>query len=150
MRKNRECEQRKDEEQQRTPLIVQLLSGLGCANIMKMENSVAAPLPRFNKCCFIFGLRSGVLIFVSLEALFWAFISFVAIYSEVKYINTIDLLEFTDDLDRDWYYFLIYEHPRDTFTERVRSKCANSKLNLITNFTTNLQPTLSSSTCCSR
>jgi hypothetical protein len=89
---------------------------------MKMESSSASPLPRFNKCCFMFGLRSGVLVFVSFEALFWALISFVALYSEVKYIKTVDLLEFTDDLERDWYYYLIYEHPRDTFNERVRSE----------------------------
>lgn len=85
-----------------------------------MDNS-ESPLPRFNKCCFIFGLRSGVLIFVSIEALFWAVLSFAAVYSEVKYINSFDLLDFTDDLERDWYYYLILEHPRDTFTEKVRS-----------------------------
>lgn len=86
---------------------------------MKMDNS---DLPRFNKCCFLFALKSGVLLFVSIEALFWALISFVAVYSEVKYINSIDLLDFTDDLERDWYYFLIFEHPRDTFNEKVRSE----------------------------
>lgn len=89
-----------------------------------MENS-SAPLPRFYKCCFVFGLRSGVLIFVSIEALFWAILSFAAVYSEVKYINDIDLLDFTDDLERDWYYYILFEHsdyPRSTFTERTRSK----------------------------
>lgn len=60
--------------------------------------------------------------FVSIEAFFWAVLSFVSIYSEVKYITSVDLLEFTDDLEYDWYYFLIFEHPRDTFTDRVRSK----------------------------
>lgn len=99
----------------------QLLVGLCCGRIMKMENS-STPMPRFNKCCFFFGLRSGVLIFVSIEALFWSLMSFVAVYSEVKYINNINLLDFTDDLERDWYYYMIFEHPRDTFTERVRSK----------------------------
>jgi len=94
--------------------------GFSCSNIMKMENS-STPLPRFNKCCFVFGLRSGVLIFVSIEALFWAILSFAAVYSEVKYINSVDLLDFTDDLERDWYYYLIFEHPRDTFNEKVRT-----------------------------
>lgn len=88
---------------------------------MKMENS-STPLPRFNKCCFLFGLRSGVLIFVSIEALFWSVISFVAAYSEVKYIANIDIPEFADDLEYDWYYFLIFGHQRETFDERVRSK----------------------------
>lgn len=91
---------------------------------MKIENS-STPLPRFNKCCFLFGLRSGVLIFLSIEALFWAVLSFAAVYSEVKYINSIDILDFTDDLERDWYYYLIFEHPRDNFNERVRSKRRN-------------------------
>lgn len=60
--------------------------------------------------------------FVSIEALFWAVISFVAVYSEVKYINSIEILEFADDLEYDWYYYLIFGHPRDTFDERVRSE----------------------------
>lgn len=84
------------------------------------------PLPRFNKCCFVFGLRCGVLIFVSIEALFWALLSFAAVHSEAKYINAVDLLEFSDDLERDWYYYLIFEHSRDyegmLVNERVRSK----------------------------
>lgn len=63
-----------------------------------------------------------MLIFVSIEALFWAILSFAAIYSEIKYINSIDILDFTDDLEYDWYYYLIFEHPRDTFNEKVRSK----------------------------
>ncbi|CRL02867.1 CLUMA_CG015837, isoform A [Clunio marinus] len=87
---------------------------------MRMDNS-STSLPRFNKCCFFFGLRSGVLIFVSIEALFWGILSFVAVYSEVKYIRNTDIPEFTDDLERDWYYYLIFEHPRDTFNERVRT-----------------------------
>lgn len=95
--------------------------GLCDGNNMKIE-SASTPLPRFNKCCFLFGLRSGVLIYVSIEALFWAVLSFAAVFSEVKYINSFDLLDFTDDLDRDWYYYLIFEHPRDTFNERVRSE----------------------------
>lgn len=97
---------------------------------MKMESS-AAPLPRFNKCCFLFGLRSGVLIFVSIEALFWAILSFVAVYSEVKYINSVDLFDFTDDLERDWYYYLIFEHPRDTFNEKVRSKSIKTNWSIV-------------------
>lgn len=88
---------------------------------MKMENS-SNPLPRFNKCCFMFGLRSGVLIFVSIEALFWAIISFAAVYSEVKYIRLIDILEWADELERDWYYYLIFDHPRDLFDDKFRSK----------------------------
>lgn len=59
---------------------------------------------------------------MSIEALFWAVISFVAAYSEVKYITSIDILDFADDLEYDWYYFLIFGHPRETFDERVRSK----------------------------
>lgn len=95
-----------------------------------MENS-SNPLPRFNKCCFVFGLRCGVLIFVSIEALFWAILSFAAVYSEVKYINVIDLYDFSDDLDSDWYYFLLFEHSRDyegkLINERVRSKLTMGK-----------------------
>lgn len=102
---------------------------------MKMENP-SNPLPRFNKCCFVFGLRCGVLIFVSIEALFWAIMSFAAVYSEVKYINDIDLFVFTDDLESDWYYFLIFEHSRDTqgtlVNEKVRSKFFNNQLKLFT------------------
>lgn len=70
----------------------------------------------------MFGLRSGVLIFVSIEALFWAIISFAAVYSEVKYIRLIDILEWADELERDWYYYLIFDHPRDLFDDKFRSK----------------------------
>lgn len=91
---------------------------------MKMESS-STPLPRFNKCCFLFGLRSGVLIFVSIEALFWAILSFAAVFSEIKYINSVEVPEFSDDLERDWYYYLIFGHPRDLFDEKFRSKLTN-------------------------
>lgn len=70
----------------------------------------------------MFGLRSGVLIFVSLEALFWALLAFSAIYSEVKYIVYVDLAEFSDVLDNDWYYFLLFGYPRELIDERIRSK----------------------------
>lgn len=90
-----------------------------------MDNS-ANPLPRFNRCCFFFGLRSGVLIFVSVEALFWAVLSFAAIYCEVKYITNIDLLTFSDDLENDWYYYMIFDtnrYYRDYyFDEKLRSE----------------------------
>jgi hypothetical protein len=63
---------------------------------------------------------------VSIEALFWAILSFAAVYSEIKYIKDIDLLNFSDDLEVDWYYYLLFEHSRDyegkLINERVRSK----------------------------
>lgn len=85
-------------------------------------DSSASPLPRFNKCCFLFDLRSGVLIFISLEALFWGLLSFAAIFSEVKYIINVDIGEFSDDLDNDWYYFFLFGYPRELIDERIRSK----------------------------
>ncbi|KAG5675831.1 hypothetical protein PVAND_005701 [Polypedilum vanderplanki] len=85
-----------------------------------MDNS-ASPLPRFNKCCFLFGLRSGVLIFVSIEALFWALLTFAAIFSEIKYITNVDIGEFSDVLDNDWYYFLLFGYPRELIDERIRT-----------------------------
>lgn len=88
---------------------------------MEMD-SAASPLPRFNKCCFLFGLRSGVLIFVSIEALFWALLAFAAIYSEIKYIVYVDIGEFSDVLDNDWYYYLLFGYPKELIDERLRSK----------------------------
>lgn len=88
--------------------------------VLIMDSS-ASPLPRFNKCCFMFGLRSGVLIFVSLEALFWALLSFAAIFSEVKYIINVDIGEFSDVLDNDWYYYLLFGYARELIDERIRS-----------------------------
>lgn len=70
----------------------------------------------------MFGLRSGVLIFLSIEALFWAIISFAAVYSEIKYINLVDIPEWSDEVERDWYYYLVFEHPRDLYTDKFRSK----------------------------
>lgn len=86
-----------------------------------MDNS-ESPLPRLNKCCFVFGLRSGVLIFVSIEVLFWAVLTFAAIYSEVKYIINVDIAEFSDVLDNDWYYWILFGYPREQIDERIRSK----------------------------
>lgn len=85
-------------------------------------DSSASPLPRFNKCCFLFGLRSGVLIFVSIEALFWALLAFAAIYSEAKYIANVDIGEFSDVLDNDWYYYLLFGYARELIDEKIRSK----------------------------
>lgn len=108
---------------------------------LKMENP--NPLPRFDKCCFVFGLRCGVLIFVSIEALLWAILSFAAVYSEVKYINDIDLLTFSDSLDYDWYYYLIFERSRDyqgtLVNERTRSMFSKKKM-IISNYFNYLFP----------
>jgi hypothetical protein len=70
----------------------------------------------------MFGLRSGVLIFVSIEALFWAVLTFAAVFSEIKYIANVDIAEFSDVLDNDWYYYLLFGYPRELIDERVRSK----------------------------
>jgi hypothetical protein len=80
------------------------------------------PLPRLNKCCFVFDLRSGVLIFISFETLFWAVLTFAAIYSEIKYIINVDIAEFSDVLDNDWYYFVLFGYPRELIDEWIRSK----------------------------
>lgn len=90
---------------------------------------MASPLPRFNKCCFLFGLRSGVLIFVSIEALFWALLTFAAIFSEVKYIANVDVGDFSDVLDNDWYYYFLFGYPRELIDERIRSECLIIQLN---------------------
>jgi hypothetical protein len=60
--------------------------------------------------------------FVSFEALFWALMGFAAIFSEVKYIVNFDIVEFSDILDRDWYYFLLFGYPPEFIDERMRSK----------------------------
>jgi hypothetical protein len=83
------------------------------------------PLPRLNKCCFVFDLRCGVLIFVSIETLFWAVLTFASIYSEVKYIINVDIAEFSDVLDNDWYYFVLFGYPRELIDEWIRSKDDN-------------------------
>lgn len=88
-----------------------------------MDNSSESPLPRLNKCCFVFGLRSGVLIFVSFEVLFWCILTFAAIYSEVKYIIHTDIPEFSDVLDNDWYYYILFGWPMELIDERIRSEC---------------------------
>lgn len=95
-------------------------------------DSSASPLPRFNKCCFLFGLRSGVLIFVSIEALFWGLLAFAAIFCEVKYIINVDIGEFSDDLDNDWYYFFLFGYPRELIDERIRSKNKDESENHVT------------------
>jgi hypothetical protein len=85
--------------------------------------------PRFYKCCFVFGLRSGVLVLASIETLFWALVSFAALYSEVQYMSETDLYSFTDYVsERDWWYFFIFErsdYPRDTYSETLRSNLIN-------------------------
>jgi hypothetical protein len=75
------------------------------------------------QCCVCFGLKSGVLIFVSLEALFWMFISFVAIFSEVKYIRLTNMEELKESLKRDWYFNRISERSINSFDEQARSEC---------------------------
>jgi hypothetical protein len=76
----------------------------------------------------MFGLRSGVLIFVSIESLFWALMAFAAIFSEIKYISNVDIGEFSDGLDNDWYYFVLFGYPLETIDERIRSKDGHQRV----------------------
>lgn len=60
--------------------------------------------------------------FVSVEAFFWLFISFVALFSEIKYISTTNIQDFVSDLERDWYFRKISERSLDSFDEQARSE----------------------------
>lgn len=71
------------------------------------------------------GLRRGLLIFVSIEAIVWAIISVIAVYCEIRYIRTADVLDFYDTVENDWYYNVLFEYsniPREYYNEGVRSE----------------------------
>jgi hypothetical protein len=94
-----------------------------------MEKS-HSDVPRVYNCCFVFGLRCGVLIFAFFEAIFWLVVSTLAIYKEIRYMRETDLGNFIDYIyenedNKDWYYFVLYWYPRDEFDEVLRSNSIN-------------------------
>lgn len=92
-------------------------------SVMESSSSV----PRLYNCCFVFSLRRGVLTFGVFEAIFWFLATIVAIYSEVRYMMEIELYGFTDYIyEYDWYYYFVFWHPRDEYTETLRSNFINS------------------------
>lgn len=75
-----------------------------------------------------------MLIFGFFEAIWWLFATIVAVYSEIRYMLEVELYSFTDYVfEYDWYYYFVFWHPRDEYTEQLRSNFTNP-INLLKAF----------------
>jgi len=77
-------------------------------------------IPKVDKCCFLFNLKYGLIVWLSIEGFIWFLLACTTFYFEVIFVNEIDLLELSDLMDQ-WHFRMIFGNRLENIDHAIRS-----------------------------
>jgi hypothetical protein len=79
--------------------------------------------PRVENCCVFVNLRIGITIWLLIETFIWTFLFIAAFYYEIVYVDRIDVIDFYDETEQEWYFNFLFGDRLLTSDQKIRSEC---------------------------
>ena len=79
-----------------------------------------AEIPKVDKCCFLFNLKYGLIVWLCIEGYIWLMLACTTFYYEVVLVNEVDLLDVSDTMER-WHFWMIFGDRVERIDHAIRS-----------------------------